>query len=96
MFNAGVGMRKMTDIHTSSELALFFDGLWGVNLTNNANRDTIVTMGLKGSDINIARNDGVSSWPSIVALAESPKQAGVMPTNYQMHWQKQNISSSLV
>ena len=47
------------------------------DLTNNANRDTIVTMGLKGSDINIARNDGVSNWPAIVALAESPKQAGM-------------------
>jgi photosystem II stability/assembly factor-like uncharacterized protein len=47
------------------------------DLTNNASRDSIVTMGLKGSDINISRNDGVSSWPTIVALAESPKQAGL-------------------
>jgi photosystem II stability/assembly factor-like uncharacterized protein len=47
------------------------------DLTTSANRDTIVTMGVKGSDINIARNDGISQWPAIVALAESPKQAGV-------------------
>jgi len=47
------------------------------DLTTGANRDTIVTMGLKGSDITIARNDGVSNWPAIVALAESPKQAGM-------------------
>jgi len=47
------------------------------DLTTNANRDTIVTMGLKGSDITISRNDGVSQWPTIVALGESPKQAGV-------------------
>lgn len=47
------------------------------DLTTGANRDTITTMGLKGADINIARNDGISNWPAIVALAESPKQAGV-------------------
>ena len=47
------------------------------DLTTNASRDTIVTMGLKGSDITISRNDGVSNWPAIVALAESPKQAGM-------------------
>src|ERR1043166_8241806 len=47
------------------------------DLTTNANRDTIVTMGLKGSEITISRNDGISQWPAIVALAESPKQPGV-------------------
>jgi photosystem II stability/assembly factor-like uncharacterized protein len=47
------------------------------DLTSNANRDSIVTMGVKGSDITIARNDGISAWPAIVALAESPKQAGL-------------------
>ena len=50
------------------------------DLTTNANRDTIVTMGLKGSDIRISRDDGVSQWPAIVTLAESPKQAGVYYT----------------
>jgi photosystem II stability/assembly factor-like uncharacterized protein len=47
------------------------------DLTTNANRDTIVTMGVRGSEINIARNDGISQWPAIVALAESPRQAGL-------------------
>jgi len=47
------------------------------DLTGNANRDSIVTMGVKGSDITIARHDGISAWPAIVALAESPKQAGL-------------------
>ena len=47
------------------------------DLTKNANRDSLVTMGLKGSEITIARNDGISAWPTIVALAESPRQAGV-------------------
>jgi photosystem II stability/assembly factor-like uncharacterized protein len=50
------------------------------DLTTNANRNDIVTMGVKNSDINIARNDGISSWPTIVSLAESPKQAGVIYT----------------
>ena len=46
------------------------------DLTTNVSRDTIVTMGLKGSEIRISRDDGVSQWPAIVTLAESPKQAG--------------------
>ena len=50
------------------------------DLTTNANRDTIVTMGLRGSDINISRNDGISSWSTIISLAESPKQRGVYYT----------------
>ena len=47
------------------------------DLTKNEKRDDIVTMGLKGSDIAISRNDGISQWPTIVALSESPKQKGV-------------------
>ena len=47
------------------------------DLTKNVPRDSIVTMGLKGKDITIAKNDGISQWPAIVALAESPRQAGV-------------------
>ena len=50
------------------------------DLTSNANRDTIVTMGVKGSEIRIARDDGVSQWPAIVSLAESPKRAGLFYT----------------
>jgi photosystem II stability/assembly factor-like uncharacterized protein len=48
------------------------------DLTRNGNRDDIVTMGVKGADISISRNDGISSWATIVSLAESPKQAGVL------------------
>jgi photosystem II stability/assembly factor-like uncharacterized protein len=47
------------------------------DLTSNANRDTIVTMGLAGSETRIARNDGISQWPAIVALGESPKMTGI-------------------
>ncbi len=47
------------------------------DLTKNMSRDSIVTMGLAGRDINISRNDGISAWPSIVSLGESPKRAGL-------------------
>ena len=50
------------------------------DLTKNENRNDIVTMGVKNTDITIARNDGITSWPTIVALAESPRQAGVIWT----------------
>ncbi len=50
------------------------------DLTSGANRDEIVTMGVKGSDITIARNDGIQAWPAIVSLAESPKRAGLIYT----------------
>jgi photosystem II stability/assembly factor-like uncharacterized protein len=50
------------------------------DLTSGANRDEIVTMGVKGTDINISRNDGIQQWPSIVAFAESPKRAGLLYT----------------
>jgi photosystem II stability/assembly factor-like uncharacterized protein len=44
----------------------------------DSDREQIVTMGLKGSDITIARNDGIVAYGTIVALAESPKTAGVL------------------
>jgi photosystem II stability/assembly factor-like uncharacterized protein len=47
------------------------------DLTTNADRSEIATMGVMNGDINIARNDGISSWPTLVSLAESPKQPGV-------------------
>ena len=48
------------------------------DLTSGANRDDIVTMGVKGSDIRIAKDDGIVAWPTIVSIAESPKRAGVL------------------
>jgi photosystem II stability/assembly factor-like uncharacterized protein len=48
------------------------------DLTDNQNRDEIVTMGLKGSEIRIARNDGIQAWPTIVTFAESAKRAGLL------------------
>src|SRR3954469_22038153 len=49
----------------------------GSDLTGNANREDIVTMGVKGSDIRIAKDDGIQAWPTIISFAESPKRAGV-------------------
>ena len=48
------------------------------DLTSNADRSEIVTMGVKGSDITIARDDGIAAWPAIVSLAESPRKAGLL------------------
>lgn len=48
------------------------------DLTTNAKRDSITTMGLQGKDITIATHDGISQWPAIVSLGESPKRAGVI------------------
>jgi photosystem II stability/assembly factor-like uncharacterized protein len=64
-------------VFRSGNRGLTWEALGG-DLTSNANRDEIVTMGVKGSEITIARNDGIQAWPTIVSFAESPKRAGVM------------------
>jgi photosystem II stability/assembly factor-like uncharacterized protein len=48
------------------------------DLTTNQNRDEIETMGVKGSEIRIARNDGIAAWPAIVSFAESSRRAGLL------------------
>jgi photosystem II stability/assembly factor-like uncharacterized protein len=48
------------------------------DLTGNGKRDDIVTMGVKNTEIAIARNDGILAWPAITTFAESPKLAGVL------------------
>jgi photosystem II stability/assembly factor-like uncharacterized protein len=48
------------------------------DLTTAQDRDTLETMGVKGSEIQFSRHDGIQAWPAIVALAESPKRAGVL------------------
>ena len=50
----------------------------GADLTTNANREDVVTMGVKGSDIRISKNDGIAAWPTIVSFAESGKRATVL------------------
>ncbi len=61
----------------SSNRGLSWESL-GADLTSNANRDDIVTMGVKGSEINIAKNDGIQAWPTIISFAESPKRPGLL------------------
>ena len=48
------------------------------DLTNDLDRDELVIMGVSGRDITVARNDGMSSFGNITALAESPKRAGLL------------------
>src|SRR5262245_21938446 len=50
------------------------------DLTTNKNRNEIVLMGVRNDSTRISRNDGISAWPTIVSLAESPRQAGVFYT----------------
>ena len=50
------------------------------DLSKSETRDEIETMGMKNSDIRIARNDGIVAWGTIVSFAESPKRAGVLYT----------------
>ena len=48
------------------------------DLTYNLNRDEMQIMGVAGRDITVARNDGMSSFGNITALAESPRRAGLL------------------
>jgi photosystem II stability/assembly factor-like uncharacterized protein len=48
------------------------------DLTTGADRDTFSLMGVQGKDIKISKNDGISSYPNLTALAESPKRAGLL------------------
>ncbi len=64
-------------VFRSADRGLTFTAI-SPDLTGNANRDTIVTMGVKGSDIQISRNDGIAAWPTITTFAESPKRAGLL------------------
>ena len=48
------------------------------DLTGQVDRDELTLMGVRGEDITLSRNDGVSSFGNITALAESPRQAGLI------------------
>jgi photosystem II stability/assembly factor-like uncharacterized protein len=53
---------------------------WAVlspDLTTNTDRNEMQIMGIMGNQVTLSRNDGIVSWPTIVSLAESPKQAGL-------------------
>ncbi len=48
------------------------------DLTNALDRDELTIMGVAGRNITVARNDGMSSFGNIFALAESPRRAGLL------------------
>ncbi|MEW6322055.1 MAG: glycosyl hydrolase [Acidobacteriota bacterium] len=50
----------------------------GPDITRNEDRATFEIMGQKPGPEVLSRNDGVSAWGTITALAESPVQAGVL------------------
>jgi hypothetical protein len=50
------------------------------DLTSDTNRTELSIMGVKDSEVRIARNDGVSNWSTLVTIAESPARAGVLWT----------------
>ena len=50
------------------------------DLTDNRDRENEMIMGMKNSDVRIAKNDGIAAWPAITALSDSPKMAGVYYT----------------
>ncbi|HZT78019.1 MAG TPA: hypothetical protein VFA27_15300 [Vicinamibacterales bacterium] len=64
-------------IYRSSNHGLNWEGV-SPDLTSNANRDEVVTMGVKGSDVTISKNDGIEQWPTVVSFAESPKRPGLL------------------
>jgi photosystem II stability/assembly factor-like uncharacterized protein len=64
-------------IYRSSNHGLNWEGV-SPDLTSNANRDDVTTMGLKGSDVTIAKNDGIEQWPTVVSFAESAKRPGLL------------------
>ena len=64
-------------VFRSADRGLSWTAISG-DLTSDVNRDEIVTMGVKGSEITISKNDGIVAWPTIVSIAESPKRAGLI------------------
>ena len=70
-------LRGANRVYRSSNRGLNWEAA-GPDLTSNVNREEITTMGVKGSDVNIAKNDGIQAFATVISLAESPKRAGLM------------------
>ena len=64
-------------LYRSSNRGLTWESA-SADLTTNANREDVVTMGVKGSDIRIAKDDGIQAWPTIISFAESSKRQGIL------------------
>ena len=50
------------------------------DLSTNTNRETLSIMSVSDKEIRVARNDGVTTWGTIVTLEESARRAGVIWT----------------
>ncbi|MBI4538048.1 MAG: hypothetical protein HY704_00890 [Gemmatimonadetes bacterium] len=48
------------------------------DLTKRIDRDTLAIMGVKGADIRLSRNDGISSYGNITTIGESPLNSDVL------------------
>ena len=48
------------------------------DLTSNTKREELAIMGVKDPEVRIARNDGVTTWSTLVTVAESPSRAGIL------------------
>ena len=48
------------------------------DLTTQTDRDQLSLMGVMGKDVTVSKNDGMSSFGNITALAESTKRAGLI------------------
>jgi photosystem II stability/assembly factor-like uncharacterized protein len=64
-------------VYRSSNRGLNWESA-GPDLTTNVNREEITTMGVKGSDVSIAKNDGIQAFATVISLAESQKKAGLL------------------
>jgi photosystem II stability/assembly factor-like uncharacterized protein len=50
------------------------------DLSTNTNRETLSIMSVSDKEIRVAKNDGVTTWGTIVTLEESARRAGVIWT----------------
>lgn len=50
------------------------------DLTTNADREESMIMGIHNSDVRIAKNDGIASWPAITSVADSAKSPNLLVT----------------
>jgi len=66
-------------IYRSKDRGLSWEAI-SPDLTLAMDRDTVELMGVKGKDIKIARNDGVSTYGTLFTIAESRARAGVIWT----------------
>src|SRR5437868_2882184 len=65
--NASIIFAGSNRVFRSSNKGQTWEAVGG-DLTTNQNREDVVTMGLKGTEITIAKNDGIVAWGTIVSL----------------------------